>query len=77
MLTKKNTPNGQILSYGPVSPEMETAADECFLAYKVLDQKLEAFKKTIPEGFGIRSFYGNGDCVIIYEKKDLETRAEY
>jgi hypothetical protein len=77
MLTEKNTPNGQILSFGPVSPEMETAADECFLAYKVLNQRLEAFKKTIPEGFGIRSFYGNGDCVIIYEKKDLETRAEY
>jgi hypothetical protein len=77
MLTEKNTPNGQILSFGPVSPEMEAAADECFLAYKVLNQRLEAFKKTIPEGFGIRNFYGNGECVIIYDYKDLETTAEY
>jgi hypothetical protein len=77
MLTEKNTPNGQILSFGPVSPEMEAAADECFLAYKVLNQRLEAFKKTIPEGFGIRNFYGNGECVIIYENEDPETTADY
>ena len=77
MFTEKNTPNGRILSYGPVSPEMEAAADECFLAYKVLNQRIEAFKKTIPEGFGIRNFYGNGDLVMIYENKDPETTAEY
>jgi hypothetical protein len=76
MITK-NTLNGQIISYGPVTPEMEAAADECFLAYKALDEKMEKFNATIPEGFSVKNFYGKGDCVIIDRKEELEAQAKW
>jgi hypothetical protein len=73
----KDTPNGRIISYCPISPEMEAAADECFAAYKALNEKVAKFHKTIPERFGVKNFYGAGDCVIINSDIDREAEAKY
>jgi hypothetical protein len=67
MLTTKDTPNGRILSYCDVTPEMEQAADECFALYTALGAKVGRLEAMLPKGFHIRSFYGNGNCVIIDE----------
>jgi hypothetical protein len=73
----KNTPNGRVIAHCHISPEMEAAADECFAAYKALNDKVAKFHKTIPEGFGVKNFYGNGDCVIIDSNKDIEAESKY
>ena len=75
-MTTKDTPNGRIIAYYPISPEME-AADECFAAYKALNEKVAKFHDTIPEGFAVKNFYGNGDCVIIESNEDLEAERKY
>ncbi len=77
-MVTKDTPNGRILSYCPVTPEMEVAADECFAAYKRLNELVEKFCKTIPEGYSIKNFYGrHGECVVIQETKEIEAEAKY
>jgi hypothetical protein len=77
-MTTKDTPNGRIISHSPISTEMEAAADECFVAYKTLDEKVKKFHETIPEGFGVKNFYGNnGSVVIIDSVKDLDAEAKY
>lgn len=76
-MTTKDTPSGRIISYSPISTEMEAAADECFVAYKTLDEKVKKFRATIPEGFGVESFYGNGDLVIINKQKNIDEEAKY
>ena len=73
----KDTPNGRIIAHCPISQEMESAADECFAAYKTLNEKVAKFHKTIPDGFGVKNFYGNGDCVIIDSVKEMEEDAKY
>jgi len=73
----KDTPNGRIISNCPVSSDMERAADECFLAYKALDEKLEKFNATIPAGFNVKNFYGNGDCVIIDTETSIQDEQKY
>ena len=73
----KDTPNGRIISYCPISSDMERAADECFLAYKALNEKLEKFNATIPEGFNVKSFYGKGDCVIIDTETSIQDQQKY
>ena len=77
LMTKKDTTKGRIIAYCPISPEMEAAADECFAAFKALEEATTKFKATIPEGFAIKNFYGKGDCVIIHSTKDLEAEAKY
>lgn len=77
-MTTKDTPNGRIISHCSISTEMEAAADECFKAYKTLDEKVKKFHETIPEGFGVKSFYGkSGDCVIIDSVKEMQEEAKY
>ena len=76
-MTTKDTPNGRIISHSPISTEMEAAADECFLAFKLLNEKKEKFNKTIPKGFVVKNFYGTGDCVIIDSAEEIEKEAKY
>lgn len=76
-MTTKDTPNGRIISYSPISTEMEAAADECFVAYKTLDEKVKKFRATIPEGYRVKNFYGKGTLVIIDSIKDLDAEAKY
>ena len=73
----KDTANGRIISHCPISPEMEAAADECFAAYKALNEKVEKFNKTIPEGFGVKNFYGIGDCVVVESLTEMDESAKY
>ncbi len=75
-MTTKDTPNGRIISHSPISTEMEAAADECFLAFKLLNEKKEKFNKTIPKGFVVENFYGTGDCVIIDSAEEIEKEAK-
>lgn len=77
MIETKNTFSGTILSHCPISEEIAAAAEDCFLAYTALNEKVEKLKKTLPEGFAIKNFYGKGDCVRIESKKDLEEEAKY
>lgn len=77
-MTTKDTPNGRIISHCSISTEMEAAADECFKAYKTLDEKVKKFRATIPEGYRVKNFYGNnGALVIIDSVKDLDAEAKY
>ena len=73
----KNTPNGGIIAHCPISQEMEAAADECFAAYKALNEKVAKFHKTIPEGYRVKNFYGDGTLVIIDSADDLDAEAKY
>lgn len=73
----KDTANGRIISHCPVSPEMEAAAEECFAAYRLLNERRKKFVATLPEGFGIKYFYGKGDLVIIESLKDMAETAKY
>lgn len=73
----KDTKNGRIIAYCPISPEMEAEADECFAAYKTLNEKVAKFHKTIPEGFAVKNFYGAGDCVIVDNAAELEAQSKY
>ena len=76
-MTTKDTANGRIIAHCSISTEMMEAADECFLAFKLLNEKTEKFNKTIPEGFQVKSFYGTGDCVIIDSAEEIEKEAKY
>jgi len=76
-MTSIDTTNGRIISHCPISPDMAAAADECFAAYKFLNEKVEKFKKTIPESFSVKNFYGNGELVIIQSQKELDDEAKY
>ena len=77
MVTTKDTSNGRIIAHCTISAEMEAAADACFLAHKALNEKVEQFYATIPEGFAVKSFYGKGDCVIIDSQKEIDEESAY
>ena len=76
-MTTKDTPTGRIISHCSISTEMEAAADECFKAYKTLDEKVKKLHATIPEGYRVKNFYGNGNLVIIDSIKDLDAEQKY
>jgi hypothetical protein len=79
----KDTPNGRIIlssrsdSNCIITPEMEKAADACFVAWAALNKAKEEFEKTIPNGFAIENFYGKGDTVIVRSQKELDAEAEW
>lgn len=73
----KDTAHGRIIAYCSISPELKAAADQCFVAYKVLNEKVAELEKTIPIGFRIKNFYGSGDLVIIESNQELDAEAKY
>lgn len=73
----KDTADGRIISHCPISNEMAVAANECFVAYKLLNEKLEKFNATIPKGYNVKNFYGNGDTVVIDSDESIEESIKY
>lgn len=72
-----DTNNGRVISHGFVPLEVIDAADECFLAYRNLNEKIAKFQALLPEDLTMKSFYGTGDCVIIQTKKEAEENQKY
>lgn len=69
-MNTKDFPSGRLISYVELSPEAHEAASKLLDAGKQLHERMAVFSALIPDGCS-HQFYGNWDCIIVREPREL------